>query len=53
MHEDLTGLLAAWKGGGAVAGARLAEMLYPELVQLLRYHFNRERPGRTLQATAA
>ena len=52
MHKDVTGLLAAWKGGDAVAGARLAETLYAELQQLSRYHFSRERPGHTLQATA-
>jgi RNA polymerase sigma-70 factor, ECF subfamily len=52
MQEDISGLLAAWKGGDAVAGARLAETLYAELVQLSRYHFSRERRGHTLQATA-
>ena len=52
MSRGVTALLAACKSGDAVAGARLAEVLYTELKQLSAYHFSQEKPGHTLQATA-
>jgi RNA polymerase sigma factor (TIGR02999 family) len=52
VSNDVTDLLAAWRSGDAGAGAQLAQTLYVELRQLSRYHFARERPGHTLQATA-
>jgi RNA polymerase sigma factor (TIGR02999 family) len=52
VKNDVTGLLDAWKGGDAAAGARLAETLYAELQQLARYHLAHERSDHTLSATA-
>jgi RNA polymerase sigma factor (TIGR02999 family) len=49
---DITGLLHAWTHGQAEALNQLVEVTYPELHEIARRYFQRERPGHTLQCTA-
>jgi RNA polymerase sigma factor (TIGR02999 family) len=51
-HEDVTGLLMAWRNGDEEALARLTPLVYDELHRLAERHMRRERAGHPLQATA-
>jgi RNA polymerase sigma factor (TIGR02999 family) len=48
----VTDLLLAWREGDSAALDRLMPIVYDEMRRLARRHMRRERPGRTLQATA-
>ncbi len=50
--QNATQLLVAWSKGDQVAHDQLMPMVNRELRRLANYHFRRERPGHTLQATA-
>jgi RNA polymerase sigma factor (TIGR02999 family) len=50
--SDITGLLHAWTRGQTDALNRLVEITYPELHEIARRYFQRERSGHTLQCTA-
>jgi RNA polymerase sigma factor (TIGR02999 family) len=52
MSESITGLLVAWRNGDENAGARLVELVYPELRKLARHSMRSERAEHTLQPTA-
>jgi RNA polymerase sigma-70 factor (ECF subfamily) len=49
---EITRLLAEIKAGNRNAAATLAELVYPDLKAIARYHMGRERPNHTLQPTA-
>jgi RNA polymerase sigma factor (TIGR02999 family) len=49
---DITGLLHAWTHGQPEALNQLVEVTYPELHEIARRYFQRERSGHTLQCTA-
>ena len=51
-NKDVTGLLAAWKGGEQGALDQLVPLVYDELRRLARRYLRRERPDHTLQTTA-
>ncbi len=50
--QEVTQLLAAWRGGDQAAFDRLAPIVYDELRRLARGYMRRERDGQTLQPTA-
>jgi RNA polymerase sigma factor (TIGR02999 family) len=50
--QNVTQLLAAWAKGDRAAHEQLLPLVHQELRRLANYHFRRERPGHTLQATA-
>lgn len=50
--QELTSLLAAWKGGDNHALEQLMPMVYGELRRVAEFHIRQERPGHTLQPTA-
>ncbi|MCX6626236.1 MAG: sigma-70 family RNA polymerase sigma factor [Candidatus Solibacter sp.] len=50
--SDVTGLLAAWKGGNEEAFRALMPLVYGELRRIAASHLRRERPDHTLQPTA-
>ena len=50
--HELTGLLAAWKGGDNQALEQLMPIVYGELRRVAEFHIRQERPGHTLQPTA-
>jgi len=49
---EITKLLKAWSSGDPAALEQLAEQVYPELRLIARQYMQKERPGKTLQATA-
>jgi RNA polymerase sigma factor (TIGR02999 family) len=49
--SDISALLQAWSGGDPNALDKLTPVVYNELRRLARRYMNRERPGRSLQAT--
>lgn len=49
---EITGLLAAVRGGDTGAESRLLTLVYGELNKIARNHMRRERAGHTLQPTA-
>jgi RNA polymerase sigma factor (TIGR02999 family) len=49
---SITRLLAEWRGGSEAALAKLAPLLYQELLALAQRHLRRERRENTLQRTA-
>ncbi len=51
-RSGVTKLLRAWEGGDQQALERLTPLVYNELRRIARRYMARERPGRTLQATA-
>jgi len=51
-QHDITGLLAAWKDGDAVALDRLIDLVYPELRRIARQHLNRRGAGGSLESAA-
>jgi RNA polymerase sigma factor (TIGR02999 family) len=50
--DDVTGLLAAWRGGRDEALDDLIPVVYGELRRLARQQLRRERPDHSLQPTA-
>lgn len=52
MDPDITGALQQWADGDASALDRIAPAVYPQLRELARSFFARERSGHTWQATA-
>ena len=50
--DDFADLLAADTGGDRARVGQLMELLYPELHRIAASFMRRERPGRTIQATA-
>jgi len=50
--QDITGLLAAWRGGDEKARDEAVVIVYQELKNLAHRYLSRERPGHTLQTTA-
>ena len=50
--EPITGLLRAWSEGDPHALESLLPLVYQELRAIAKYHFSKEKPGHTLQATA-
>ena len=50
--HDITGMLAAWNDGNAVALNRLMDLLYPKLRRIARRHLERRRPGESLESAA-
>lgn len=50
--QDVTQLLADWRGGDRAALARLLPAVHGELKKIARGYLARERPGHTLQPTA-
>lgn len=52
VAQQITELLAAARGGDAVATDELVPLLYAEMRRLARALMRRERPGATLQPTA-
>ena len=51
--HEVTQLLIAWSNGDKAALNKLMPLIYDELRQLARHYMSRERPGHTLQTTAA
>ncbi len=51
-HQDITTMLAAWKGGDANALDRLTDLVYPELRQIARRNLERRRAGESLESAA-
>ena len=49
---EITGLLAAWRGGDSSALERLTPIVYDELRVIARRYLRSERQGHTLQGTA-
>jgi len=49
---NVTGLLAAWRGGDAAALDRLASLIYAELHRIAHRYMRDERPNHPLQTTA-
>jgi hypothetical protein len=45
-------LLVCWKAGDQEALEALVPMVYKELHDIARHHFQRDRPGHTLQSAA-
>jgi len=50
--DQITVLLARWRGGEPEALQSLIPLVYTELRRLAQFHLRGERPGHTLQATA-
>ncbi len=50
--HEVTGLLAAWRGGDEDALNQLVPLIYSELHRLAHYYMRAERPGHALQTTA-
>ena len=50
--QDVTGLLADWRGGDENALARLIPVVYQELRRVARAHLRREGSDHTLETTA-
>jgi RNA polymerase sigma factor (TIGR02999 family) len=51
-QHDITGLLAAWNDGNAVALNRLMDLLYPKLRRIARQYLVHRRPGESLESAA-
>jgi RNA polymerase sigma factor (TIGR02999 family) len=51
-QQDITAMLAAWKGGNAEALDRLTDIVYPELRQIARQNLRRRRAGDSLDSAA-
>jgi RNA polymerase sigma factor (TIGR02999 family) len=51
-EEEISTLLAAWRGGDSEALSRLMPLVYGELRRLAAHFLAAERPNHTLQATA-
>jgi len=51
--DEVTVLLAKWRQGSEDAQERLMEVVQSELRRLAASYLRRERPGHTLQPTAA
>jgi RNA polymerase sigma factor (TIGR02999 family) len=51
-QHDITGMLAAWKGGDMGALDRLTELVYPELRRIARRNLERRRAGDSLDSAA-
>ena len=52
VQQDITGMLAAWKGGDTDALDRLADLVYPELRRIARRNLQRRRAGESLESAA-
>ena len=52
MTDDITGLLAAWKGGDDEALKRLVSAVYPEMRKIARAHLARRSASGTLESAA-
>ena len=52
MTDDITGLLAAWKGGDDEALKRLVSVVYPEMRKIARAHLARRPASQTLESAA-
>jgi RNA polymerase sigma-70 factor, ECF subfamily len=52
MTDDITGLLAAWKGGDDEALKRLISVVYPEMRKIARAHLARRSASQTLESAA-
>jgi RNA polymerase sigma factor (TIGR02999 family) len=50
--DDVSALLAEWRGGDPVALDRLLPLVYADLRRVARAHLRREQAGHSLQATA-
>jgi RNA polymerase sigma factor (TIGR02999 family) len=50
--QDVTALLAEWRGGNEIVRDQLFPIVYEELRKLARARLRRERAGHTLQPTA-
>jgi DNA-directed RNA polymerase specialized sigma24 family protein len=50
--QDLSGLLAAWRGGDEEALKRFISIVYPELRRIARYHLKRREPNHSLESAA-
>jgi len=51
-QNDITDMLAAWKGGDADALDRLTDLVYPELRRIARRNLERRRAGDSLDSAA-
>ena len=51
-QQDITAMLAAWKGGDMEALDRLTSLVYPELRQIARRNLARQRAGDSLNSAA-
>lgn len=51
-QQDITAMLAAWKGGDTGALDRLTDLVYPELRQIARRNLERRRAGDSLESAA-
>ena len=52
-QPDITGMLAAWKGGDTDALDRLVDLVYPELRRMARQHLaGRQRAAESLESAA-
>ena len=51
-QQEVTVLLADWRGGDEGALAKLIPLVQPELHRLAHHYMSRERAGHTLQTTA-
>ncbi len=51
-NPDISDLLRAWNDGDAGARDRLMPLVFDELREIARWHYDRELPGHTLQPTA-
>jgi RNA polymerase sigma factor (TIGR02999 family) len=51
-QQDITTMLAAWKGGDTDALDRLTDLVYPELRRIARRNLERRRPGESLESAA-
>jgi RNA polymerase sigma-70 factor (ECF subfamily) len=50
--QDITAMLAAWKGGDSEALDRLTDLVYPELRRIARRNLERRRAGNSLDSAA-
>jgi RNA polymerase sigma factor (TIGR02999 family) len=51
-QQDITSMLAAWKGGDTDALDRLTDLVYPELRQIARRNLRRRHVGDSLDSVA-
>jgi RNA polymerase sigma-70 factor, ECF subfamily len=51
-QQEITQLLADWRGGNEDALEKLIPLVHPELHRLAHHYMSRERSGHTLQTTA-
>lgn len=51
-QQEITQLLADWRGGNEDALEKLIPLVHPELHRLAHHYMSRERGGHTLQTTA-